>query len=524
MQRIYHRYEKWEDWKQGFYREIKSSEARFFRDKSELLLSDHKSLLVAMIGVVESWTVSAQHNLSNKSMNRIAWLGQAACAFNHFAPSQQTKEAWHKITPIQQKLANLVAKQALNFWKKTQYTMPKTFLNQTVLEAAKERISYTFDNFKKIYISFSGGKDSTVMMHLVMEEAIKRGLRVGVFFLDWECQFTITADHIRRMFELYKDNIDPYWICLPIMTDNACSQFETTWSCWDESKKDLWVREKEPGSISDPSFFPFFYENMTFEEFTPLFAKWYADGEPCANFVGIRTVESLNRFRALSAEKKMFDGNMYFTNVVDECWSVYPIYDWETQDIWTYNGKEGKIYNGLYDRMYKAGMSIHQMRIDEPFGDTSRKSLWLYQIVESKIWAKIVARVAGANTVNEYGTRSGNMLGNHSIKLPEGHTWQSFANFILGTMPDKTSEHYKGKIAGYIRWYQVRGYEDGIPDEAPMELKELVPCWKRICKVLLKNDYWCKGLGFSINKSSAYDKYLNLMRRRRNEWGIYKTN
>lgn len=399
--------------------------------------------------------------------------------------------------------------------------MPKIYLGKNVHEAAKERISWTFDNFERVYVSFSGGKDSTVMLHLVMDEAIRRGRRVGVFFVDWECQFTMTINHIREHYEMYADHIEPYWIALPILTDNACSQFEPTWKCWDEEKEKLWVREPDKMSITSKKAFPFYFDNITFEEFAPLFAKWYSQGEPCANFIGIRTQESLNRYRALSRNKKTFDGNMFTTNVVDDCWSVYPIYDWNVEDIWVYNYTSQKPYNKLYDRMRQAGMTYHQMRIDEPFGDTTRRSLWLYQVIEPKMWAKIVARVAGANVVNEYGRTKGNILGNQSIKLPEGHTWKSFAHFLLGTMPPKTGEHYRNKIAMYLKWYRERGYPDGIPDFAPMELKDMVPCWMRVCKALLKNDYWCRGLGFSINKSSNYDKYMALMKKRRKEWGIY---
>ena len=54
----------------------------------------------------------------------------------------------------------------------------KVYNNKTVLEASKERISLTFDNFEKIYISFSGGKDSSVMTHLVLAEAKKRNRKV----------------------------------------------------------------------------------------------------------------------------------------------------------------------------------------------------------------------------------------------------------------------------------------------------------------------------------------------------------
>lgn len=401
--------------------------------------------------------------------------------------------------------------------------MPKIKLGMNVLQAAKDRINWTFDNFDKIYVSFSAGKDSGVMMHLVCEEARKRNRKVGVFFLDWECQFTATIDFARLMFEEYKDCIIPYWIALPIKTWNACSQHEPEWTAWDETKKNLWVRQPESISITDTNKFPFWYEGIMFEEFVPTFGQWFAEGEKCACFVGIRTQESLNRFRAISRDKPTYDGKKYTTNVVDNVWNVYPIYDWDTSDIWKYHGKTAKPYNKLYDRMHQAGLSIHQMRICEPFGDESRKGLWLYQAIEPSIWARIVMRVNGANTGKMYSNERGNVMGNHTITLPAGHTWESFAKSILSSTPPKTREHYKNKIAVYIKWWLSRGYPDGIPDEADLKIENAgkAPSWRRICKTLLRNDYWCKYLGFSPTKTSAYKNYTDLMKKRRQNWNIF---
>ena len=170
--------------------------------------------------------------------------------------------------------------------------MPKCYLNIDVSVAAQERIAWTFDNFNKIIVSFSGGKDSTVLTHLVIDEARRRNRKVALFFLDWECQYKLTIDHIRNMFEIYKENIDPYWISIPILSDNACSQFEPEWIAWEEGKEEIWVREKEAGSITDKSFFPFWYEKITFEEFVPMFGQWYGEGDLTAILVGIRTQES----------------------------------------------------------------------------------------------------------------------------------------------------------------------------------------------------------------------------------------
>lgn len=400
----------------------------------------------------------------------------------------------------------------------------KKYLDTNVFEASKERINWAFDNFDKICVSFSGGKDSTCMTHLVMEEAIKRNKKVALLFIDWEIQYELTIKHVRRVFDMYKDYIEPYWLAIPLLSDNACSQIEPEWISWDKDKKDIWVRQPEDISITDTSKFPFWYYGITFEEFVPKFGEWYGGGETTACFVGIRTRESLNRFRALANKRKSkFDDKIYTTCISENVWNVYPIYDWSAEDDWTYLGKYKKCYNEIYDRFYQAGLSLHQMRIDEPFGATTRRSLWMYQIIEPKTWAKMVLRTSGANSASLYSKEMGNILGNKKVTLPPNHTWESFAKYLLSTMPKKTSEHFKSKLAVYIRWWQQRGYEDGIPQEADYRLEQdgKAPSWRKIVKALLRNDYWCKTLGFSPTKQSSYDKYIDLCKRRRKEWNLF---
>lgn len=400
----------------------------------------------------------------------------------------------------------------------------RRYLGIDVLTASKERIKWAFDNFEKICISFSGGKDSTVMTHLVMEEAIKRNRKVALLFIDWEIQYKLTIEHVQHIYDMYKDYIIPYWVALPLLTDNACSMYEPEWISWDKAKENLWTRKPPKIAITDENYFPFYYYKITFEEFVPLFGEWYGEGKSTACFVGIRTRESLNRYRALTNKKKnKYQDKMFTTCVTDNVYNVYPIYDWSAEDDWKYFGKTKKPYNKLYDRFFHAGLTLHQMRVDEPFGDTTRRSLWLYQIIEPETWGKMVLRVNGANSGSLYSRDNGNILGNRSITLPKGHTWQSFSNFLLDTMPKKTAEHYKSKIAVYIKWYMNRGYVDGIPDEVDkqMEKQNDVPSWRRICQTLLRNDYWCKGLGFSPTKQSAYNQYLERMKKKRKEWNIY---
>lgn len=166
-----------------------------------------------------------------------------------------------------------------------------------VLTASRQRIAKVFDDFPRIYVSFSGGKDSTVMLHLVMDEAIKRNRKVGVLFVDLEGQYKLTIEHIQKVISDYKDHIDLHWVCLPIHLRNAVSQFQPHWICWDDAAKEQWIRPKPPEASQHQ--YPFARHGMEFEEFVPQFGHWYGDGKLTACFVGIRTDESLNRWRTM---------------------------------------------------------------------------------------------------------------------------------------------------------------------------------------------------------------------------------
>ena len=387
-----------------------------------------------------------------------------------------------------------------------------------VHEATKQRVAWAFDNFEKVYVCFSGGKDSTVMLHIVMEEAIKRNRDVGVLFIDLEGQYKKTISHIYKCKKMYEQYSQWFWVCLPIHLRNAVSVFEPYWKCWDENAKELWVREMPEDCICDENYFPFFQNGMEFEEFTPMFGEWYADGKDCACFVGIRSDESFNRYRAITNRQKIHkDCKSWTTKVEDHVYNIYPIYDWKTEDIWTFQGKnKGLPYNELYDYMYTAGLTIHQMRICQPYGDDQRRGLWLFHIIEPDTWAKVVRRVSGANSGAMYIREKGNINGYDKVSKPPNHTWESYANLLIDSMPNKTKEHYRSKITEYCTRWKGRGYPNGIPDEAnyQMEKKRDVPSWRRVCKCILRNDYLCIGLGFAQEKSEAYGKYLRLVKRR----------
>jgi predicted phosphoadenosine phosphosulfate sulfurtransferase len=404
--------------------------------------------------------------------------------------------------------------------------VPKRYLDTDVLTAARERIAWTFDNFTRVYVSFSAGKDSTVMLHLVADEARARGRRFGVMLVDLEGQYRVTIEHAERCFTDYADMIDRYWFTLPIALRNAVSVYQPKWECWDPDQEEAWIRARPADSIGlgEVTCPPWFQRGMEFEEFVPLFGEWYAQGERTACLVGIRSDESLNRYRTISSvTKATLDGKQWTSLVSPNVYNVYPIYDWRTEDIWAWHGRNPeRPYNRLYDLMGMAGLTVHQMRICQPYGDDQRRGLWLFHLIEPDTWARVVARVNGANGGSLYVKEWGNVNGYRKVTKPPGHTWRSFAEMLVASMPPQMEQHYRDKILLFTKWWTERGYPEGIPDEADYQLEgaqRLAPSWRRVCKSLLRNDYWGKGLGFSQHKSAAYSAYQDLMRRRRERWG-----
>ena len=395
-------------------------------------------------------------------------------------------------------------------------------LNQNVLDAATERITWTLENLPRVCVSFSGGKDSTIMFHLTARQARKMGKKICLLFIDWEAQFTCTIQHVNNMIAQYADVIEKcWWVALPLTTQNSLSQFQPEWQCWEPGKN--WVRTPPEEAVTDPDYFSFYQPGMTFEAFVREFSDWFAKRRPAAMMIGIRADESYNRFLTIAnARKQRFADDKPWTTVAPggHAWYVYPLYDWKTADIWTWFAKKGGCYNPLYDLMFQAGVPPRYMRICEPFGPEQRQGLWLYHVVEPERWAAMCERVNGVHSGGVYAGQDNHFYGHRKILKPDALSWREYAMLLLDSMPHTTAEHYRNKIAIYLHWYQKRGMAD-IPDtqEGDIGAKD-IPSWRRVCKVLLNNDYWCRALSFSPNKPRHYQRYSERMKSKRKEWGI----
>jgi 3'-phosphoadenosine 5'-phosphosulfate sulfotransferase (PAPS reductase)/FAD synthetase len=407
-----------------------------------------------------------------------------------------------------------------------------------VYEASAERIDFIFKTFSKIYVSFSGGKDSGVMLNLVIDYMRKNRItkKIGVMILDNEANYEHSLKFMHSILSKNLDILDVYWCCLPITLPCTVSQYSVDWQCWGNLDKDRWIRPmpKEPYIVSwENHKLPFFKENMSYDEFWDEFGAWYSQGENCACLIGIRTAESLNRFRAIMNERKQSIGGQRWTKRNSEhVYNCYPIYDWKTEDVWTANARFEWEYNSLYDVFYKAGVPVHKMRVASPFMSESKSSLNLYRVIDPGAWARLCSRVQGANFIATYGKQ----LSYKSFKLPEGHTWKSFVKFLLATLPDEVSENFRRRfIQSFKVWGRVgRGLTEQTISElrsANVEFRlngktrhgnktldrvrirrfpdhlDMLSChnsqvasWKRFAITILKNDHVCKYMGLAPTK------------------------
>ena len=413
--------------------------------------------------------------------------------------------------------------------------------NKNVYEAGIERIEFMFNNFERIYLSFSGGKDSGVMLNITLDYMRKNKInkKIGLMILDNEANYELSLDFMHSIIRKNLDLLDVYWCCLPITLPCTVSSYAVDWQCWGVNDKERWIKPMPEDDYIvniENCPFDFFKEDMTYDAFWDAFGEWYSQGEKTACMIGIRTVESLNRFRAIMNHRKQtLKGQMWTKKNSKNVYNVYPLYDWRTEDVWTANAKFEWEYNKLYDIFYKAGVPVHSMRVASPFMSESKSSLGLYRVIDPHVWAKLCARVQGANFIATYGKQ----LNYRSFKLPEGHTWKSFVKFLLDTLPKEVGENFKVRFIQSIKYWGRVGR--GLPDDIIIQLlkhgikfkingqtrhgrKTLervriqkipdhldmlktnpsdVASWKRFAITMLKNDHTCKYMGLAPTLEQA---------------------
>lgn len=369
----------------------------------------------------------------------------------------------------------------------------QVYTKENVLQAAKRRISMVFDDYDNINVSISGGKDSTVLCHLVLSEAYRRNRKVKVFFLDEEVDYEETINQIKYLlFDMFPENTIPVWFQIPFNLTNATSLTEGQLMAWEPGKHKLWMRSKDPRAIQH---YPYDKDNITVANkvkgfgFYDVLRNYNDNQENTCFFVGLRATESPNRWRAVSKNP----GHK------DWCWTVkgkhgninaYPLYDWNFSDIWRYIYDTGIRYNKIYDWMWKKGMHLQEIRVSSLIHEKSFKALVELPEFEPKTYNKLCKRIKGIQTANIYGKESVMMK---CRKLPKNfQSWRQYRDFLMQTYPDKQylpifekrfARHLDNEYVArqQCRQLVLNDYENDLPIrniEDPRE--ETIKKWKAI--------------------------------------------
>mgnify|MGYP005988660787 FL=1 len=395
--------------------------------------------------------------------------------------------------------------------------LKKQHLNKSVLDLAYERLNNIFDQFDTVSVSFSGGKDSTICLNLTLEVARQRGrLPLDVVHWDEEAIPYQTEEYVRRTYN--EKDINLRWLCVPVIHRNACSRKEPYWYPWAKESEDKWVRPLPPEAITEvPNYnghIP--TARLTIPFMAPLLYPVEKYGRT-ACVMGIRADESLTRYRAVSQRTtenyiiqpkeemslseavangvdisrfptrklKQSGKQKSLSNNVGNFYKVYPIYDWQTADVWTAPKKFGWDYNHAYDVMEKIGMTHSAQRCAPPYGEEPLEGLWTFKECFPEIWDKMCYRVRGANTAARHALTV--LYSNRSQpQKPEGMEWEEYIAYWIRKFPLKEQGMISERIQSFIKKHYEKT-KDPILAKTPHPVSGI--SWEFLLKIAVRGDF-----------------------------------
>lgn len=359
----------------------------------------------------------------------------------------------------------------------TQSGFVRSELASTVYEATVARFRQIYTLADRVTISFSGGKDSTALLHMALLAAREYDrLPLEVWFFDDELLDPDTIEHVERLAQW--EELDFKWYCLPVQ-HSLRSNFRTHWYTWDPDEKDVWPRSLPPGAITE----------------MPGWTKENARGLPeisthvsrltneqlgvrqhilCA---GIRGPESFNRVRAI------MQGGHFISKKYSAYWYARPIYDWRTRDVWKAIRENDWPYSAFYDRIRAYGITnIEEQRV-APWGNVAQsRSVHVYAALYPEFWEKAMRRMPELRAQNRYGnTKLYRVVQNK----PPGLTWQEYTLRLIAVLPEEDRQYWVRQLKSILkRWERKTSMpfpEEALPGGG-------MNCWKILARSIAKND------------------------------------
>lgn len=249
------------------------------------------------------------------------------------------------------------------------------------------RIKNIFANGVPVLLSFSAGKDSLAIGHLVyqlIQEGEIDAENLTVLFIDEEAIFDCTvrvAEQWRKKFMDIGAAFD--WYCLEVRHYNCFNLLESdeeSFYCWDRNKEHLWVRQ--PPDFAIRTHHKLKPRSDNYQSFIHRMSKH------AINIVGVRAAESVQRLQYLAtmgSHGSHMSGN-----------NIFPIYDWKDHDVWLYLKEHEIDFPEAYLYMWQIGKSKNLLRISQFFSVDSAAMIIGLSEFYPDLWERVIRREPGA--------------------------------------------------------------------------------------------------------------------------------
>lgn len=351
----------------------------------------------------------------------------------------------------------------------------RMYLDESVREMAEKRIRWMFEEFDRICVNVSGGKDSTVCFEMAYRIAEEMGeLPINILWIDQEAEYQSTVDLVRGWME--RDGVNPIWLQVPVKMTNATSDEENYLLCWNPDEEDNWVHEKNDMAIHENTYGTRRFYEM-FEEGLYHEVADARDDVTVGAIGGVRAEESPNRYLGMT-NHNTHKGVTYGKEAdYDNIKTIYPIYDWTYSDVWKYIHENDTDYNDVYDAQYSHGVNVRDMRVSNLNHASGIRHLFWLQEFEPDTWNALEDRLDGVHMAGQM---------NNANYVPEElpymfETWREYRNYLLRHVVDDEKhergfkrafftadlmgEHlpkseYRGVLRGHVRGILTNDWEE----------------------------------------------------------------
>jgi len=274
------------------------------------------------------------------------------------------------------------------------------YVDSDVLTEAKKRIRHCLLSYDRCAVSYSGGKDSHVVLYLVREVMDEMGWNfpLDVVFRDEEL---IPGEVIDKVTEL-RDEPDKWtlhFFAVPMINQFFLLGKHHSYIQWDEERRDNWVRQKPDFAITDvhPEGKPMIQTEM--QALINIRLGWTGK---IGMFNGIRAQESLLRFRSCNLTKNAYNYIAGDAGGAKDTSFIKPIYDWSTEDIFRFFWEREIKYCKIYDRQMLSGTANSHLRVSTPLHDQAYAYLSRLRQMYPKFFEQLCAVFPGVATHERY--------------------------------------------------------------------------------------------------------------------------